>query len=150
MTSRTMMPTIPTVWFEAAWPTAAFTSVFVASPTAVPAAATRAVSSTAMPVAASQPKNAEPTLTPPNASFSRAAAISRVARLGRVRAVSGGRPVVGRVVALGVRCVRVPGSGRRRPVPGAGPGVQCSGVCVRRLTAGRCTAGSVPRACVAS
>jgi hypothetical protein len=78
-----MMPTRPTVPpFEAAWFTASLTSVLVARPTAVPAAATRAVRSTAMPVAVSQPKNAEPTLMPPNCSFSRATAVCRSVRFG--------------------------------------------------------------------
>ena len=73
-----MIPTIPTVWLLDAWLTVAFTSLFVASPTAVPAAATSAVSRTAVPVAVSQPKNAAPIWMPPNCSFSRATTLWRV------------------------------------------------------------------------
>ena len=61
-----MPPARPTVrgsWL--AWLVAWSTEVPLLSPTAAPAAATRAVSSTAVPVAVSQPKNAEPTFTPP-------------------------------------------------------------------------------------
>ena len=74
---KELKPTVPLVVI---WPTASLTSVLFASPTAVPAAATKAVSRTAMPVAASQPKKAEPTLTPPNCSFSRATAVCRSVR----------------------------------------------------------------------
>ena len=47
---------------------------------AAPAAATSAVSRTAVPVAVSQPKKADPTLTPPKTSRSTARAFSRTAR----------------------------------------------------------------------
>src|SRR5450631_3305181 len=72
MIRSTTAPTMPTVLGSlAAWVVALLASVWVATPTAVPAAATKAVSRTAVPVAVSQPKNARPTLTPPNSSFSR-------------------------------------------------------------------------------
>ena len=62
-------PTMPTVAAsEEAWSTASLGSVPVPSPTAVPAAANNAVRITAIPMAASQPKKAEPTFTPPNRS----------------------------------------------------------------------------------
>src|SRR3954454_8669755 len=73
-----MPPTRPTVVaFWVAWVAAWPASVPVATPTAVPAAATSAVSRTAVPVAVSQPKNADPTLTPPKASFCRATTARR-------------------------------------------------------------------------
>ncbi|MCY1549942.1 hypothetical protein D9M68_861480 [compost metagenome] len=93
MASSTIIPTSPTVWSADAWFTASLTSVLVASPTAVPAAATRAVSKTAVPVAASQPKKAEPILIPPNCSFSRATTVSRVAAFGS--ATTAGSAVTG-------------------------------------------------------
>ena len=64
------------------------------SPTAAPAAASRAVSSTAVPVAVSQPKNAEPTLMPPYASFSRATTVWRSAVPGSTRVSCSSRAAV--------------------------------------------------------
>ncbi len=72
MTSRMIALVIPTVCgFWDAWLVASFRFVFVDRPKAAPAAATRAVRMTAMPVAVSQPKNAAPNFMPPNVSFSR-------------------------------------------------------------------------------
>ena len=68
-----MPPTRPTV--SAVAPTASeasdAVSLPVATPTAAPAAAASAVSITAIPVAVSQPKKADPILTPPCSSRSR-------------------------------------------------------------------------------
>jgi hypothetical protein len=68
MTAMTTAPTMPMVGSWTAWSAAWSTSVPVLSPTAVPAAAAIAVSSTAIPMAHSQPKKAAPALTPPNRS----------------------------------------------------------------------------------
>jgi len=67
MTSKVMAPTRPTVCavpvaFADSW-TAWSTFCDVANPNATPAAASRVMSSTAIPVAVSQPKNAEPIFT---------------------------------------------------------------------------------------
>ena len=74
-------PTSPTVCaapvlFADAW-VASSMVVSVATPNATPAAANSAISSTAIPVAVSHPKNADPTLIPPNRSFCRATIVAR-------------------------------------------------------------------------
>src|SRR5664280_638049 len=81
MTSSTTVPTTPTVFaFWAAWAAAWPTLVLFEMAIAVPAAATMAVSRTAIPVAVSQPYNAEPTLMPPYCAFSAARALCRSTR----------------------------------------------------------------------
>ncbi|CPU64620.1 Uncharacterised protein [Mycobacteroides abscessus] len=73
-----MPPTMPMVSaFSVACSTASCASVVPDRPKAAPAAAASAVSRTAVPVAVSHPKKAEPILMPPYSSFSRATTASR-------------------------------------------------------------------------
>jgi hypothetical protein len=63
------IPTVPA--FSAAASAASSGVVPLPKPMAAPTAATRAVKSTVVPIAVSQPKKAEPNLNPPNSAFSR-------------------------------------------------------------------------------
>ena len=134
-----MMPASPP--FRCRRCTASLTSVFVARPTAVPAAATSAVSSTAMPVAASQPKKAEPIWMPPNCfllaghdGFARGHLFDDTVRCdgvpcGLVRAHGGDGLAAGRIrLDRGMApCRRVGSSARRDGAGVAGAGSAVAG-----------------------
>jgi len=102
-----------------AWFLALLASMLVTTLTAVPAAATKAVNITAVPVAVSHPKKARPTLTPPYSSFSRwkaprplRAESSGIDTLPRLERLSSGRGLfsVSLPVASGLMSCSLPGA----------------------------------------